>query len=403
VSRPIARPLRRLAPPRLLLVGGLVTLGFGLYALVVAARLGLGAWAGPEMAAYLPDVKPFLGNLLCVVAAAYGLGRLVKFHPAWQTAYARWLEQTPWHAGMPLPLGPASFAWRDVPVVAGVALLARFHAGIDPAVPLALMAFAYLVTAGLTFCGSKAPVHAALLAFGVPVMVLLMDRPDQALLASVPLLGVAWAGVRQSLARFPWKGEQAPTGLPTESSLRRESLGWPLDRLAPKPPAKSAPGVGWLSGAIVGWWAFVLLWRMNVSADPQVHRFLAGPLHTVVALAVAALAGARTLRYAMGYQWPISLTGRLLTGRLILPRYDLILLAPACIVALGLVAPTALARLGVGAEAAAALTLGLAIAATVHLGPSPRAWNLTGGYHMVRVTKNGAERQPGRDRGDGDE
>jgi hypothetical protein len=122
-----------------------------------------------------------------------------------------------------------------------------------------------------------------------------------------------------------------------------------------------------------------------------------------VALAVAALAGARTLRYAMGYQWPISLTGRLLTGRLILPRYDLILLAPACIVALGLVAPTALARLGVGAEAAAALTLGLAIAATVHLGPSPCAWNLTGGYHLVRVTKNGAERQPGRDRGDGDE
>ena len=163
----------------------------------------------------------------------------MEVSPLLEPLLRKWLAQTPWHAGHPLPLGPVHWEWRDVQPIAAIALLAQFHAGINPAIPLALLAFAYLVVAAVTLANSKTPAPAVLLAFGLPVMVLLMDRPEYALLAALPLLAVASLGTRRSLARFPWKGEEAPTGLPTTQSLRAESLGWPLDRIAPKPMAES--------------------------------------------------------------------------------------------------------------------------------------------------------------------
>jgi hypothetical protein len=388
--------IRRLSPPRLLLVRGVVEWALLLYAPFVIGQWLTSLCLGPEWPAYYVEpAKAFLSVLLRAAAVAYGLGRLCKYHPSWHPAYAKWLEQTPWHAAKPLPLGPVQWEWRDVLPIAAIALLAHFHLGTNPAIPLALMAFSYLVVAAVTLANSKAPAPAVVLAFGLPVMVLLMDRPAHALLAALPLLAVAALGVRQSMARFPWKAEEAPTGLPTTQSLRSESLGWPLDRIAPKPMAESvSQGAGWLFGALIGWWLFVLLTRFGLGDDATSQSFAFEPIYRALVIAAGALAFLRALRYAMGHRWPISLLSRVLSGRLILPRYDYIVLAPVCVALVGVVTPPVLRAAGLRVEAIAGVTLTLVIAAALNLGPTVRSWSLTGAYHMVRVTKNGPEVQP---------
>lgn len=386
----------RLTPPRLLLVPGLVTFGAIVYELFASLEWPVRCLLDfPDARAHL---QPMLRGLLCFFAASYGAVRGTAFHPVWDGAYAKWLAQTPWKPGRPLPLGPAHLVIRDLLPLAGIALLARYHAGVDPAVPLWIFAFAYMVLAGLGVAIAKAPA-ALVLAFGVPAMLLLKDRPAAALGAAVPLYGLTWLGIRQSLARFPWKDEEAPTGLPTEATLRGLTLGWPLDRLAPKPPPKPTPqAVGWFVGALLGWWVFITLTLGGGARLPHDAASRAAMFRGVLpALAFGGLivGGVRALCYVIGYRWPLSLTGRLLTGRLLLPRYDSVFLAPLAVMATAVATPTLAHALGAPIQVTVAATIAMTFVATINLGPSMAHWRLTGAHHMVCTDKASAAKAGG--------
>lgn len=74
--------LKRLSPPRLLLVRGVVKWALVFYALALAFQGAQSLRLGPELAAGEAEaLKPFLSLLLRAAAVAYGLARLWNIIP----------------------------------------------------------------------------------------------------------------------------------------------------------------------------------------------------------------------------------------------------------------------------------------------------------------------------------
>jgi hypothetical protein len=95
----------------------------------------------------------------------------------------------------------------------------------------------------------------------------------------------------------------------------------------------------------------------------------------LLAAIVAALI--RIFVYIIAAKPPVSIFGRMATGRLILPRYDHVFLAPIATVAAAL----AMVQIGVRIPMLASLWVGLTVAIVVAtllcLGPTISSWRLT--------------------------
>ena len=148
-------------------------------------------------------------------------------------------------------------------------------------------------------------------------------------------------------------------------------------------------GDAWTIAVVVSWWAFCGAVR-GVADDPT--QAGAGLGLVIIALLLVALA--RWVVYGAEHHPPISLFGRLWTGRLIVPGYDVVAVAPLTAAALAVAVPLGLWRIGTGVPVAAAAGT-LAVMAVVLLGgPTLRHWQLTG-HHRV-VPRHGRERTPRR-------
>jgi hypothetical protein len=91
----------------------------------------------------------------------------------------------------------------------------------------------------------------------------------------------------------------------------------------------------------------------------------------------------RLTTYCENHLWPISILGRIATGRLIIPGYDVVFIAPLLMTIAASVIPRSLIALGVtpaaamGAGAASAIFLG------IKLPPSRRRWWLTAPHRIT--------------------
>jgi hypothetical protein len=92
----------------------------------------------------------------------------------------------------------------------------------------------------------------------------------------------------------------------------------------------------------------------------------------------------RLLAYTAACHPPISIVGRLVTRRFIIPGYDYVLIAPLCI---ALTAALGLAVTYVIGPAYYVVTIPCALAAqfivALNMGPSLRHWHLTGHHRIV--------------------
>ncbi|MEM0914112.1 MAG: hypothetical protein AAGK09_05820 [Planctomycetota bacterium] len=354
-----------------------------------------------SMLAGLDDVEAaiawFDGVAFTVLSVMLGLlcaWRVMAFHPMFLSNYEGWLAQTPWSTRLPLPLGPVGpTLWDMAAVLAVSAFLWGVH-GYDARITLLICLLGFAVPLMLT----SGPVLLISMV-GLP----LLWYPHGNLVATL-LVVTAWLpvlvwGMRRELAKFPF-GNDEWNREPVEElrSRANKSVGWPFDRVGPryeqlsadKPPADRFQRRRMLWGVVLvlAWYAHTLAWPLGLNFDLWV---LMGrndePIFLVMIVLFAVpliVAFGRFLCYMGNTRPPLSLVGRLATGRLILPRYDVAWVAPLTT----LISASLVVLIIFVFRVPLVWGLPLWVLATmipaVSIGPSLEAWRYTGNYGYFR-------------------
>ncbi|MDB5289559.1 MAG: hypothetical protein JWL69_800 [Phycisphaerales bacterium] len=315
------------------------------------------------------------GAILLVFCAIAGIWRINAHHPASNAGYKWWLATTPWTAKMPLPFGSIIVTWQD-----GLLLLIAMGSAVAHSVPspahvLCAFGVAYSVVATFSLLRTRQPNDAYILATGLAAMVPTWSRPWLAAGVAVALCAFACFALRRSLMAFPWE-----TGKPLTFG---ECPAIPMDRLGPLPVGQR---LSWreamMLASLCGVWAYVIARAYGMGNAP-----------TPVLVARLGVAGVcvgfiRMLVYICLYVPPISFVGRLATGRLVIPGYDKIFLAPACGFFFSIAGPLTLSHWGLSGPLWLGITIGLILAANFGLGPGLNVWRLTGSHRIIMSHAN---------------
>lgn len=363
------RALRWLAcllpPGYVLAIAGLFYLVIEFLAWQVAGSFKGFFW--PANGAAVQEIFRMRNAWLTAAAAAYGAWRVLAFHPFYRSSYAAWLKQTPWTSRYPLPMGPIRLAAPDVAVAA--ILLAATHSFTAAWlwIPVMLLVgHGMAVALALFWTGPRWTAYA--IGFLLGLLVLVSREPIMVLATAVAISLAAHGGIRSSLARFPWDRSDATIpfllGLfkrPPEVSA--QALGYPYDGLSPHPPELCLPlRDGIALSLLPAWWAFAAIEVLPEKAAIGVAMLCVYFLPFQV--------GIRSLVYLAVYWPPISLWGRIVTGRWIIPGYDQALAAPLLATVLGI----GLAAAGIRYKLSLQLVLPACISAvtlvTLTMGPS---------------------------------
>jgi hypothetical protein len=362
-----------------------LVLGVLFYLFIEAlARLAAGNWRNfllPPMNADVQDIFKVRDSVLIMAATCYGIWRVAAFHPFYRPAYAEWLKQTPWTSRNPLPAGPIHLVIQDL-VVAAV-FVAAMHSSALPRqwIPVAILV-GHSMAAGLAVFWTGPRAIAYTIGTLLGLLVLVLKDLKMALVVAISTSLVAHGGIRASRDRFPWEMPEAVARfflglIGRKAEMPKRVIGYPYDGLSPQPPEPTLPLADGIALSLLpAWWNFAA--NANLSNDDDV----AG-LGTLCMYVLLGLIARRSVVYLINCRPPISLWGRIMTGRWIIPGYDRALLAPlvAPIVGIGLLA------FGIRSEVPLKFVVPACIAAvllvTLNMGPSLRTWRLTGAYRLV--------------------
>lgn len=382
----MTRWLRVVLPPWWLLGGLLFAwLPYALMAALWSAVIG-----GPPD----PEVRMVCVATLGICAAAYGFSRAVRFHPAFpgRIGYYAWLTLTPWTPAKPLPDGPVLLVPQDAIVLGVLAGPAGLAFGWQAWPILPAFAFAYLV--GLAWLLYRTRERAAAYAVwvGLGGLLLFAHLPPAAAGWAAATYAAAAVGFRRSLRRFPWPWEPDDT-LRYGATVAR-SLGWPFDRLAPLVArGRLKPWEGPVRGLVVAWGLYAVGFQLD-RVEPDQHGDRPSIGVNLVPFVVACLALDRVAAYVMWHLPPISLLGRLATGRLIIPRYDVVFVAPLLAVIASVGVLGAFLYAGLPGYAGAAVGGGLAVGILYTAGPDRVRWQLTAPCRLVPIRRQPRVQNP---------
>jgi hypothetical protein len=320
-----------------------------------------------------------------IIGAALGYGglRVLAFHPFYRVDYCAWLERTPWTSRKPLPLGPVHWTWQDGLIIGGPTALAWADSRVDPLRIAALPLIAHAVVLVPSLFATRVLGLGYATAFALALVVRLGMSHWEFLAAATAASLVADAGLRRSLAQFPWprtseRPEPFRPQLTTGAAQESTACGWPHDQLradlANHPRVKTHHAA--LSSALAGWWVFAVA-GLIVPVDRNIVLLM---ILTVEAPALAIL---RLLIYRPGYAPPINLWGRLLTLRWIIPGYDQVYLGPLCTFLIPWPVLYAAVRSGLAVEFAAPVAAALTLFVALSCKPSLLSWRLTGRHRIV--------------------
>lgn len=330
----------------------------------------------------LPDPRPSLA-ILRLAAIAYAIHRVLWFHPILRADYRQWLATTPWTRHKPLPLGPVHLVAQDVVLLAGIFLLTWPVHGVHLVSVFQCFLIFYLLALGcsLLLTGNRLFTYAV--GFGAGLMAHLVTAPALGLAAGIASYGIGYVGFRHSLKRFPWDGDvlgsrPLPTAFAAEMPASTQEVGWPFQRLGPKFPdqARVPLADAILGSLLLGWWAHGL--SSLVEADSQ----LVAPVFFLIC-AAGFMPLFRLSRYCNGYLPPISLWGRLITGRWLIPGYDQVFVAPLLALFVGCAALGLESVPGFDPAITFSLAGSAACMIVLGMGPDRMTWRLTGNHRVV--------------------
>ncbi|MEZ6059682.1 MAG: hypothetical protein R3C19_04905 [Planctomycetaceae bacterium] len=331
----------------------------------------------------------------------YGMHRVLSFHPLFNSEYLKWLKNSPWKRGMPLPIGAVHPLWADAVVIGVLAsLLTDSRTLFDPSLkrPDAISAIltcllshgtTVAIIVWLTRPRPPAWISLFLLAAGIQLSAWFPATAVPCLLAGWL---VALAGLSSSWKLFPWDettvwGSRIKTrwtSMKTRSGgtiddqsspekLPPSELGWPFSSLSPWVPTRSiSTGERMMTSAMAGWWLHAFLIHVrdeSVLQGATIMLLIYGTMF-LMAFRIALVGG--------NHASPINPLGRLLTLRWIIPGYDQIIVAPILVGVVPLVLMLAgrlwfPVPLHILTPVAAVLTLWTFLL----VGPDPNNWKLT--------------------------
>ncbi len=345
-----------------------------------------------------------------VAEACYGLYRVWGFHPALRPAYRRWLEQVPWVHPKPLPLGPVELVAADAALL-GLAVAATWpFYGPDPALGIVRnFLVTYLLTLLVALFVTKQWAAAYATWFGLGTVVLLWGPGWPFFAAAAGTYAVGRTGLRRALAAFPWPMPKVGMSELLRQNLAvpddRVTLGWPFGYLGPRPVRRSPGRLHGPALALLGGWTVYVAFA-HVPPEDEPARAIIGMLSFIFVMPAAVLT--RFALYQVTQLWPpLSLAGRVGTGRWIIPGYDRVFVAPVLAVALsvftvlallhesldvagrprtaagpGQVAVSALYRAASDPAVRASVAVGLVLLIVLTVGPGRRRWLLTGTFRI---------------------
>ncbi len=207
-----------------------------------------------------------------------------------------------------------------------------------------------------------------------------------AVLVFIVLYLICWVGLRQFLRGFPWNTRYWKVDSVKElreQAIRQRVIGWPFSILNVYEASGISVFGAFVLSLLLTWWVHVIRW---ISGEFYNLSYL-----TIIALFIAAV---RAFDYGGIHRPPISLLGRIFTGRLIIPRYDKIFIAPICILLAGTLLPFALGRLGVNSTLNFELCFFVIFFLALALPPNLKEWRLTGAYRIGRLAQSLRARPP---------
>lgn len=363
----------------------------------------------------LPMGAAGVGALVMLVWA--GL-RALAYHPLTNSTYLTWLRTTPWQPGKPLPLGPLGATTQDCLVLAAMSLVTHIFTRVDLYVIPMVFLTAYCITALsiLVRAGEKPCAYAVAFGLGVPLGLLVW--PWGSFAGLVALYGVAHWGLERSLCRFPWEPDVSATVLsgrfsrsgtlsvPEQESFKSaglgdralrhlvNDLGWPMRSLRyrwlrPRLSRIDAVLLAFLPGYYVGLATFVYsFYSRNQTGLAEGNS--AQPMTGVLSIMFVVAALVRLMGYLNGHTSPISLSGRLYTGRIIIPGYDIVFVTPLAAALAGVGTAVEMARHGFNSGSVAAGSITVFLLILLNGGPSMCRWRLTGAFRLApgAITKN---------------
>jgi hypothetical protein len=391
MSRQIPFHSNKVWPPALL-----VGIFFTVYGLVTG-----GLWLieprGPYVTIDFSEFQEVAGlhkALIGIAAAIYAMFRLLRFHPACNRAYATWLTLSPWTAGRPLPAGPVGPVWQDAAVIGALTAIGIWSR-VDPLIPLGIFILVYLVgfTFLLIYVRQRAP--CLVLGFLWPVLILPEAAGVMQIVILAAIAAVMWYGHIKSLKAFPWKPFRKTPASLLQVDIRIEgigsataagaqyNLGWPFLALSPKtqPPAISQR-TNLALGALAGWWSFCVIEASQMNPLPE---------FILVFSIFAALS--RLGIYYSGVLAPFNILGRIVTGRLIVPRFDRIFLTPLAVVLTGILGCIIVKRSGQWYPQAESCVIAAIWFVLFGGGPTLRNWALTGQHRLRPPSRLSANKQ----------
>lgn len=337
----------------------------------------------PMSFADMPEVVRVRAVIIGAAAVVFAFYRVLRFHPGCSQAYADWLKLSPWEPQKPLPLGPVLPVWQDAVTIGALSGIAVVHAHVNPQLPLVAFVGTYLGVMSVVLLSTRQWPVCIALGFLWPALLL----PDlnffgvESLMAVIAI--VVFVGYRHSLTSFPWipvvsiKRMSASTlqteinfdaaGEP-EDQRQLAKAGWPYWVLSAKYRRQSiTTRNGAVISAMATWLCYCLIKSTGAKSQPEL---------AVAVVLVAAVV--RTTVYLVDARPPFNILGRLRTGRIVVPGFDQVFLAPILAGSVATLADLVVRFSGDWFPMTEAGVVGMCLCILLNTGPSLKTWMLTG-------------------------
>jgi hypothetical protein len=318
-------------------------------------------------------------RFLILAAMALGVYRAVAFHPYFGPNYLRWLKMTPWTVRKPLPMGPVELVPQDAIGIGLMILLGAIYPAPRSIELVNIFLLSHMICIVATFWRTQAAAFGYFTTMLLGFVPLLWTRPWLALLLLTGIYLVVHEGLWRSLKGFPWNTEGVLTDMrlvqPTDLN---PPCGWFFDRF--HRDIINASAISRIDAALVcmlgSWWLFVLSSLITDRNDQMGFLFFC----TSMVMLVTPIG--RIAIYTQGCRFPISLWGRVVTFRWIIPGFDHVFLGPICALLAGPAALIVWRNSRIPGEIALSLGAGLTVLIALVSPPRLRRWRLTGQHRL---------------------